>query len=250
MIFKGETAMRNTNSNKKELLMLTKGKRLKECRKENGFTQEELAEKVSCSSNLISMIECGKRNLTEDLAVDFSKLLHVSKDYLLAKNNYKTIRDERKKALALYSQADTAFKLYLQSFGIDVYVHLKGLDTMSEDEQYLNNQPISFHDYNTSPDVLEPFKLDGEDACIIYPDDITFPEIYEIDYITISDPIHNINIDIDEDTYVELQDDIESLALFSIERLPFINNRKQSVVNKYINSQIQKEIQKEIQNNS
>lgn len=57
---------------------------IKELRKSAGYTQEGLAEKIGCSTQTISNIECGK-SISADIAVKLSSVFHVPADYLLGK---------------------------------------------------------------------------------------------------------------------------------------------------------------------
>ena len=61
------------NSNKKKENMIIKGIRLKECRIEKKLSQSDIAEILNCSSNHISMIERGERNLTYENAQILAK---------------------------------------------------------------------------------------------------------------------------------------------------------------------------------
>lgn len=56
--------------------------RLKETRKKNSDTQEELAEKISISKENLSKIEQGRVNLTLENLFRIAELYHVSYDYL------------------------------------------------------------------------------------------------------------------------------------------------------------------------
>lgn len=59
------------------------GKRLRESRKKNGLTQEQLAGLLSLDFNSISRFERGQRNCSLDLLVEISECLNVTTDYLL-----------------------------------------------------------------------------------------------------------------------------------------------------------------------
>lgn len=61
-----------------------KGVLVKELRKSMGYTQEQLAEKIECSTQTISNIECGK-TISSDMAMKLSSVFHVPADYLLGK---------------------------------------------------------------------------------------------------------------------------------------------------------------------
>lgn len=58
------------------------GERIKELRKNYGETQKQLAEKISCSENNISKIECGEVSLTFENMLMIAKHYRVSLDYL------------------------------------------------------------------------------------------------------------------------------------------------------------------------
>ena len=53
------------------------GARLKSLRENSGWTQENLAERMSISSNYLSSIERGKENPTFDMLIKFSDALKV-----------------------------------------------------------------------------------------------------------------------------------------------------------------------------
>ena len=59
------------------------GCRLKRARRECGFTQELLAEKLNISTNHLGKLELGRRGVSIDLLIDMSNVLHVSLDYLM-----------------------------------------------------------------------------------------------------------------------------------------------------------------------
>lgn len=59
---------------------------VKKLRKHAGFSQEELAEKIDCSSQTISNIECGK-GISADIAIKLSRVFNVPADYILGKIN-------------------------------------------------------------------------------------------------------------------------------------------------------------------
>ena len=64
------------------------GKRLQECRKARGITQEALAELLGLASKQhVSRIERGVEACSLDVLTELSGLLHVSTDYLLMGTN-------------------------------------------------------------------------------------------------------------------------------------------------------------------
>lgn len=68
------------------------GCRLKEMRKERGFTQEQLAAVVNMSTVHLGNIELGKRGISIDLLLELSDALDVSIDFLIRGRAYETIR--------------------------------------------------------------------------------------------------------------------------------------------------------------
>lgn len=58
------------------------GKKIKEARLEQGFTQEELGEKVDTTGSYIGQIERGERNASMNKILAIAKELNVSVDYL------------------------------------------------------------------------------------------------------------------------------------------------------------------------
>lgn len=76
----------------KDIIELNKkrGKRLSYERTRNGITQEAFAELANCSIQQISYIENGKRKMSYEYATIFSKILGVSKEYLMCEDDFKT----------------------------------------------------------------------------------------------------------------------------------------------------------------
>ena len=65
------------------------GKRLRELRKKNGLTQEELAEKLDIAERNISKIECGDNFPRPEKLIKLAKILNVSVQDLFNFNHYK-----------------------------------------------------------------------------------------------------------------------------------------------------------------
>ena len=63
-------------------------RRIKDFREDYDFTQEYLAQYLSCSQSSYSKIEAGKRQLPTDYLIKLSNLYGVSTDYLLGLTNY------------------------------------------------------------------------------------------------------------------------------------------------------------------
>lgn len=61
---------------------------VKDLREDYDFTQEYLAQYLSCSQSAYSKIETGKRQLSIDYLIKLSILYQVSTDYLLGLTDY------------------------------------------------------------------------------------------------------------------------------------------------------------------
>ena len=70
------------------------GKRLAILRKKNGYTQKELAEKMSLERASISNYEVGRIHLYDDIIIEFSNVLNVSTDEILGLNKDSENLDE------------------------------------------------------------------------------------------------------------------------------------------------------------
>lgn len=85
---------KNLNKESEKMLKEQKiesGRRLKQCRIESGITQKEFAKRANYSVQQICYIENGKRGMSEESARIFGKLLNVRPEYLLAKDDSKTL---------------------------------------------------------------------------------------------------------------------------------------------------------------
>lgn len=87
------------NATKLDPINVANGDRLRKAREKKGFTQEELAEKVSilpnskrnnCNRNTISRYENGSQPISREYAVLFSQVLDVSAEYLLGEDDLPT----------------------------------------------------------------------------------------------------------------------------------------------------------------
>lgn len=65
------------------LFLQSVGKRIYECRKNLGLTQEEFAKNCNASVKFISYVENGKRTLKLEQLLNISHILNVSVNYLL-----------------------------------------------------------------------------------------------------------------------------------------------------------------------
>ncbi|MBQ8921950.1 MAG: helix-turn-helix transcriptional regulator [Oscillospiraceae bacterium] len=67
------------------------GSKLKELRKQNGMTQQQLAERIGITKSVVSFYELKERSPSPDVLVKLSYIFHVSTDYLLGITRNKTI---------------------------------------------------------------------------------------------------------------------------------------------------------------
>lgn len=59
------------------------GKRIQNCRRQQGYTQEQLAERMNVSIQMISNLERGNKAIRIDNLVNLSQILDISTDYIL-----------------------------------------------------------------------------------------------------------------------------------------------------------------------
>ena len=71
------------------------GCRLRQARRERGFTQERLAEELNISTDHLGKLELGRRGVSIDLLIDMSNALHVTLDYLIKGDERDPFRMEK-----------------------------------------------------------------------------------------------------------------------------------------------------------
>ena len=69
------------------------GQRIKECRKNRGLTQEQLAESAELSANFIAKIESSSSTISLLTLVKLANILNSSIDYLLCDNTSTEINE-------------------------------------------------------------------------------------------------------------------------------------------------------------
>lgn len=67
------------------------GKKLKELRIKEGFTQQTLANRLGISKSVVSYYELHERTPSPDIIKKLSSIFHVSSDYLLGIDKTETI---------------------------------------------------------------------------------------------------------------------------------------------------------------
>ena len=63
------------------------GERIKKSRKQNGLTQEKLAELMDVTPQMISAAENGSKGIRPENIIKFSNALNISCEYILTGNN-------------------------------------------------------------------------------------------------------------------------------------------------------------------
>ena len=63
--------------------LVESGKRIRKLRKQNGLTQEQLADLLGVALNTISRIEVGSRGISIDLAIELAVHFDTTLDYIL-----------------------------------------------------------------------------------------------------------------------------------------------------------------------
>ena len=59
------------------------GKRIQYCRKHLGYTQEQVADMIDVSIQMISNLERGNKAIRIDNLINLCQILHISTDYIL-----------------------------------------------------------------------------------------------------------------------------------------------------------------------
>ena len=73
------------------------GKRIQDRRKQQGYTQEKIAEMMNVSIQMVSNLERGNKAIRIDNLINLSQILNISTDYILTGNsNYIEPRTYRK----------------------------------------------------------------------------------------------------------------------------------------------------------
>lgn len=72
---------------KKKEINIILGQRVKELRKQKGYTRESFSEALSVSPRFIANIECGEAGVSISTLKNISNILNISTDYLLGISN-------------------------------------------------------------------------------------------------------------------------------------------------------------------
>lgn len=83
------------------------GRRIQELRRNQGLSQEQIAEKADISPNYLSRIECGKENPTLDMLIKLSHALEVEMWEMFDFGHIRRDREIKDEILAFTKSADT-----------------------------------------------------------------------------------------------------------------------------------------------
>ena len=95
--------------------MKQSGTRIRFLRKQNGYTQEELARLLSMDRSFLSGIESGKKGCSVDLFIQFAEFFHISLDELIlgAEHNRNVSKEEVKDSISALIEHLESFKASL-----------------------------------------------------------------------------------------------------------------------------------------
>ena len=95
--------------------MKQSGTRIRFLRKQNGYTQEELARLLSIDRSFLSGIESGKKGCSVDLFIQFAEFFHISLDELIlgAEHNRNVSKEEVKDSISALIEHLESFKASL-----------------------------------------------------------------------------------------------------------------------------------------
>ncbi|MCD2492962.1 helix-turn-helix transcriptional regulator [Lacrimispora sp. NSJ-141] len=100
------------------------GERLKQVRKDRGFTQISLAETLGVSKGSVAMWETGKRNPEFETLDKLLTLLDVSYDYLTGKSDeegYNNPTTDDLKQIAAWTIEDEVYEVFRKFLSLDEY---------------------------------------------------------------------------------------------------------------------------------
>lgn len=80
--------------------MKESGSRIHQLRLQAGYTQSELASKLSVSRSFLSYIESGEKGCSVDLLIQLSQLFSVSIDYLILGKSTLSMEEEIEELIA------------------------------------------------------------------------------------------------------------------------------------------------------
>jgi transcriptional regulator with XRE-family HTH domain len=108
------------------------GERIRRIRKERGFTQIELAERIGLIQSLVCDYEKDRLRLSAEMAIRFALALEISVDELLCPKNIKTVsKQPSRKVLRRLESIESLPTHHQQTVLKTIDTMLKGLKTAS-----------------------------------------------------------------------------------------------------------------------
>lgn len=86
------------------------GKRIKQLRQEMNLSQEQLAEKLNVSQNMIAKIECGLRRPSVDFLIELAQFFEISLHYIVIGTS-KEATDKKRQIEEAIEQIDQMMEL-------------------------------------------------------------------------------------------------------------------------------------------
>ena len=86
------------------------GKRIKQLRQEMNLSQEQLAEKLNVSQNMIAKIECGLRRPSVDFLIELAEFFETSIHYIVLGTS-KEATDKKRQIEEVIEQIDQMMEL-------------------------------------------------------------------------------------------------------------------------------------------
>ena len=86
------------------------GKRIKQLRQEMNLSQEQLAEKLNVSQNMIAKIECGLRRPSVDFLIELAEFFETSLHYIVLGTS-KDAADKKRQIEEVIEQIDHMIEL-------------------------------------------------------------------------------------------------------------------------------------------
>lgn len=100
-----------------DLLLAEIGKRIQNRRKQRGYTQEQLADMMNVSIQMISNLERGVKAIRIDNLIKLSDILDISTDYILTgKENTVDMADLTNRILRLSESSRKAIQMLVDYF--------------------------------------------------------------------------------------------------------------------------------------
>ena len=109
-----------SNVNKKEI-----GRRIAEIRKQNGYTQEKLAECLELTPKHICHCEAGTSFLSVDALINFCSLCNCNLDYIIWGRNNDTCLDSiQPEIITILRSGNESQRLLLRKY-LDIFIELQ-----------------------------------------------------------------------------------------------------------------------------